>query len=345
MSHQVDYDHRLTGARRAVFEACLVCRHVQADLESVRAITKDDRSPVTVADYASQAVVVHRLREAFGEIRMVGEEDAAALKDGTNAAVLGKVLEAVHLVWPQASEADVIDAIDAGGAANDEGHGEIFWTLDPIDGTKGFLRGGQYAVSLAWIEAGEPTLAVLGCPNLSADFQRPFDDPDPHGCIYYAYKGSGLWETSADEADKDGIHLTRLPRAEDEPARVCESVESGHTKHSDTAMIIERLGSSSEHSLRLDSQAKYAVVARGQADAYLRMPTKKGYVERIWDHAAGSLIATEAGCAVTDIHNQLLDFGHGRGLDRNKGVICATMSDHARVISAIEELGLAPAGA
>ena len=55
-------------------------------------------------------------------------------------------------------------AIDRGnykGAA----HGR-HWTLDPIDGTKGFLRGEQYAVCLALIEDGEVVLGVLGCPHL-----------------------------------------------------------------------------------------------------------------------------------------------------------------------------------
>jgi 3'(2'), 5'-bisphosphate nucleotidase len=40
------------------------------------------------------------------------------------------------------------------------------WTLDPIDGTKGFLLGGQYAVCLALIEDSDVKLGVMGCPNL-----------------------------------------------------------------------------------------------------------------------------------------------------------------------------------
>jgi 3'(2'), 5'-bisphosphate nucleotidase len=86
---------------------------------------------------------------------------------------------------------------------------------------------------------------------------------------------------------------------------------------------------------RLDSQCKYAVVARGQADVYLRLPSKKGYVERIWDHAAGSLIASEAGCIVTDIAGNPLDFSHGRGLEANKGVVVAPANLHPRIIAAI----------
>ena len=73
--------------------------------------------------------------------------------------------------------------------------------------------------------------------------------------------------------------------------------------------------------LRMDSQAKYAVVARGEADIYLRLPTRADYREKIWDHAAGALIVAEAGGAVTDIHGRLLEFHHGRELIANRGVV------------------------
>jgi 3'(2'), 5'-bisphosphate nucleotidase len=94
---------------------------------------------------------------------------------------------------------------------------------------------------------------------------------------------------------------------------------------------------------RLDSQCKYSVVARGQADAYLRMPSRKAYVEKIWDHAAGSLIAEEAGAVVTDITGTPLDFGQGRCLEANRGVVCAAGRAHPMIIRAIEELGIGAA--
>jgi 3'(2'), 5'-bisphosphate nucleotidase len=92
---------------------------------------------------------------------------------------------------------------------------------------------------------------------------------------------------------------------------------------------------SSPHAAAPQSQCKYAVVARGQAHAYLRLPTKAGYVERIWDHAAGSLVATEAGALVTDIDGKPLDFSHGRGLETNRGIVAASAALHPRLIEAI----------
>lgn len=332
----------LEAARFAVAEACHVCRRVQRDLANVQKTLKDDRSPVTVADFASQAVVARALSEQLGSIRLVAEEDADELRARVAAgdsALLDAVVEAVRAVWESATPEEVLEAIDQGGAdpINDGLHG--FWTLDPIDGTKGFIRGQQYAVSLAWIEAGAPIIGVLGCPNLSADFQAGFDGADPHGTMYSAIAGDGVWESAADDFEHAGRKLTRLEAPEDEPVRMCESVEAAHTSHNDSERVLEQLGEPGEPA-RLDSQAKYAVVARGQADLYLRLPTKKGYVERIWDHAAGSLVAIEAGCAVTDAAGRALDFSHGRGLERNRGIVVGPTRLHGRAIGAIRDLGL-----
>lgn len=329
----------LKAARRAVADACVVCRAVQHDVENVKKVLKDDRSPVTVADFASQAVVIHRLREALGDVRVVGEEDADELRSG-DPALRESVVRAVRMVWAGADEDAVLDAIDGGG---DSGGGSSFWTLDPIDGTKGFLRGGQYAVSLGWIEDHLPTIGVLGCPNLPTDFGKSFDEPDAHGALYVAVRGNGLWEAPADQPDAKLMKVPALSHAPDDLVRVCESVESGHSKHDHTLKILESIGRESR-SLRLDSQAKYAVVARGQADAYLRMPTRAGYREKIWDHAAGALCATEAGAVVTDITGAPLDFSHGPTLATNRGVICGTPEIHGKIIHAIAELGFADMG-
>jgi 3'(2'), 5'-bisphosphate nucleotidase len=330
----------LDAAKRAVADACKVCRAVQHDSGSIEKELKDDRSPVTVADYASQAVVIHRLREELGEVHCVGEEDAGSLRSPEAEPLRQSVVAAARLVWTDASEDEVLDAIDGG---NDPGDRDNFWTLDPIDGTKGFLRGEQYAVSLSYIEGHVPALGVLGCPNLPMDFSRPFDTPDGHGAIYVASRNYGLYEVAADEA---AGHLRRVPslqHEESDAVRVCESVESAHSKHDHTVQIMEKLGADTI-SLRLDSQAKYAVVARGQADAYLRMPTRPGYRERIWDHAAGALCASEGGALVTDITGKRLDFSKGTTLADNRGIVCATPKIHARIIEAIAELGFAEMG-
>ncbi len=337
----IDYAHYAQAGRQAVAAASIVCQAVQDNLDAVRSITKDDKSPVTVADYAAQAVVAMVLKQHLGEFVMVAEESSTFLRDEDNAMILDAVVAAAKEVWDDATPDLVLEAIDMG--AGDTSH-RRFWTLDPIDGTKGFLRNQQYAVALGLIEEGTPTIGVMGCPNLAVDMSMPFDERDEHGSLYYAIKGEGVWESRCDDGDAESIRITRLDHDESEPISVCASVEKAHSNVSDTDRILEwieanGLGTVGEPA-RLDSQCKYAVVARGQADAYLRLPTRKGYVERIWDHAAGCCIACESGAFVTDIFGHNLDFSHGRGLEQNKGIVCAPPRIHGVLLRAIKALGI-----
>jgi 3'(2'), 5'-bisphosphate nucleotidase len=336
--------------RAAVSAAASVCSAVQAELDRYRAITKDDRSPVTIADFASQAVVARALRAALGDdLILVAEESSSFLRDPAHAPHLAAAIDILRAgAWPGVTDDALLDAIDAGAAeppATQAPHG--FFTLDPIDGTKGFLRGGQYAVALAFVRDGRPELAAMACPNLSPDPARAVDAaPAPDGarvgCLLAAVRGTGRVVQSPLGAScgRGGGELLVTPasRAAFAGARahpaLAESVESAHSDQSAAANIMRELDHAYEL-LRLDSQCKYAVVARGQADVYLRLPSKKGYVERIWDHAAGALIAEEAGCTVTDIDGRALEFSHGRGLEANRGVAVAPPALHARLINAI----------
>ena len=90
----------------------------------------------------------------------------------------------------------------------------------------------------------------------------------------------------------------------------------------------------------MDSQAKYAAVARGDASIYLRLPTRADYQEKIWDHAAGVLIVTEAGGTATDVSGKPLAFHHGRGLVENRGVVVTNGKLHDAVIEALQAVGV-----
>lgn len=318
------------AAVRAVSSASLVCRFVQRQLETIRTITKDDRSPVTVADFAAQAVVGKMLRESLGDVRLVAEEASAFLRDVAHGPHVDAALAAAREAWPGVTRDELLDAIDIGSG---DPHADGYWTLDPIDGTKGFIRGQQYAVCLAYIVGSEPVVGVLGCPNLPASLEAPLDKQDPAGCIYIAERGAGAWRADAGPTTR----LRCAPWEPGMPVAMCESVDAGHTDHSANAAILARLGPAGKPA-RLDSQCKYAVVARGQADLYLRLPTRKDYVERIWDHASGDVIAEEAGCTVTDVRGVPLDFSHGRGLERNRGIVVAPPRLHPLVIAAAREI-------
>jgi len=329
-----DTQARLDTAIHAVSLACRVSRQVQQGLAGLGQLCKEDSSPVTVADFASQAIIARTLETALGPLLMVGEEDSVALREGRQTGLLAAITTALRPYWPTVDPAGVLAAIDLGGH---DGSAPGYWTLDPVDGTRGFLRGQQYAIALAWIVGGEVELGVLGCPNLGADMPAGYDHPDAHGLLFHAIRGQGCFLRPADAPDDQPIEVHhQTPTG---AIRVCESVEAGHSRHDVTARVLEWLGGAGIP-VRLDSQCKYGVVARGQADAYLRLPTRADYVEKIWDHAAGKLIAEEAGCIVTDIHDRPLDFSHGSLLTENRGVICASPEWHHRIIEAIAELGI-----
>ncbi len=115
--------------------------------------------------------------------------------------------------------------------------------------------------------------------------------------------------------------------------RYAESVEAAHSDQSASVRIGRSLGISAEP-LRLDSQTKYAVVARGDASIYLRLP-RGGYQENVWDHAAGFLIVTEAGGSVSDVQGRPLDFTTGTRMVTNSGIVATAASIHDEVLAAV----------
>jgi 3'(2'), 5'-bisphosphate nucleotidase len=105
------------------------------------------------------------LKEALPEDPLVAEEDSHVLQKPEERERLTAVTEFVQRIFPDEDEETVCSHIDVGRAEPSL----RYWTLDPIDGTKGYLRGGQYVVALALIENGQVKLGALGCPNLSVD--------------------------------------------------------------------------------------------------------------------------------------------------------------------------------
>jgi len=324
----MNFESELKVAVEAVRKACGLCVSVQSSLVSEKTVTKKDDSPVTIADFGAQAVICHELMKSFPGIPIVAEEDSAELR--SEEGLTACVLEFASEVFPGMDEEGLVAAIDSGDSGG--GKSGRFWTLDPIDGTKGFLRGEQYAVALALIEDGRVVLGVLGCPSLPLDLKHPDRDK---GCILTAVRGGGSSMRPLGHNTPKLIAVSDI----DDPrhAPFCESVESAHSSHGDSARIAELLGVKAPP-IRIDSQCKYAVLARGDASIYLRLPTKKDYVEKIWDHAAGSIIVEEAGGVVTDVRGKGLDFSLGRTLSGNKGIVGTNGLIHEAVLSAVGEV-------
>jgi HAL2 family 3'(2'),5'-bisphosphate nucleotidase len=315
-------------AVHAVRAAARACRSVRREMTGAGTLLKTDGSPVTVADFAAQAVVARALRQA-SDVPMLAEENADELRQAP-AALRGEVARhAAMAARVEANDAEVLRWLAASAVAS----GALpprYWVLDPIDGTKGFLRGGQYAIALAFIEDGRVRLAALCCPELSLDGSAPA------GIVGAATAGGGAWWVPLDEGDvtpsRKPLRVSAITDAD--RCRFCESVEAAHSDKGWSGAVIQSLGAAAEP-VRMDSQAKYAAVAAGSADVYLRLPTRPGYQECVWDHAAGMLLVQEAGGRVTDVDGKPLDFAAGARLARNRGVVATNGRMHDRVLAAI----------
>jgi len=335
----------------AVRTACSITTKVFKTLTTAESVTKKDKSPVTIGDFSAQATINYILNKKFPHDGIVAEETSSDLQGEagkTNrdkvCALVNEALQASGEIQTPLSDDDILATIDKG--AFQGGRQSRFWTLDPIDGTKGFLRGGQYAVCLALIVDGNVELGVLGCPNLPCDKSKPkpadgeirTSSMEGLGVMFVALRGHGAYSVPIDD-----VHAPLVPvcmrdlQGDIRQATFCESVDAGHSSLGTNARIAELLGMGDRH-VRMDSQAKYGSISRGDGDVYLRLPVGDGsYQEKIWDHASGSLLVEEAGGKVTDIAARPLNFGLGRLLSANKGVVACQANMHAKVIDAVAQ--------
>jgi HAL2 family 3'(2'),5'-bisphosphate nucleotidase len=323
----------------AVRRACYITAQLQpdrSDEKDIGMVSKADLSPVTVADFAVQGLILKLLNDTYPDDGFIAEDStlchlvaSATNLDPTsvmNAIDLGKS----YKVW---------ENMDPTKQQQQQRPSRV-WVLDPIDGTKGFLRGrtngGQYAIALALLnEHGIPVIGVLGCPNLPTNRDderyRWYDEEtfetnqESRGCIFAASRGGGCYQLQLHSTSTkcQRIHVTTDTDRSVEDARFCIGVE----RYSDAlgyciamAKCIHGLERALDphsgdiiRSRRMDSQAKHGVLARGGAELYARLP-KPGYVEWIWDHAAGNVVIEEAGGQMSDVLGRPIDFSLGAQL-------------------------------
>jgi 3'(2'), 5'-bisphosphate nucleotidase len=315
-------------AIQAAIKASGLCQRIRMDLVGGESILKSDRSPVTIADYGSQAIICKLIRERFPHDTIVAEEDSKELRKADRSKILEQVTSYVNAFIPTSSPKEVCSWIDFGSDAVTD----RFWALDPIDGTKGFLRGDQYAIALALIEKGVVKLGILVCPNLYVDIDPPFREK---GCLFVALKGKGSVQMDSHGGSQRTISVSKA--ADPSEAIITESVEPDHADHLTHQRLAEKLNIL-KPSLRMDSQAKYGILARGEVTLYLRVPspTEPGYKENIWDHAAGSIIAEEAGGRVTDVLGRPLDFSGGVKMVKNHGILVSNGILHDVILEALK---------
>jgi 3'(2'), 5'-bisphosphate nucleotidase len=307
-----DFLERLDAARHAVRLASAVCL-AAAD---PTVMLKKAAEPVTVADFASQAVVLRELLAAFPQDAVVAEESGQNLGD------LGGVesLATAALLAGAPDAGTLLGWIDHRGDPS----AALRWAVDPIDGTKGFMRGDQFAVAVGLIRENVAVAGVLGLPR--------YRYGDSVGIMLWGAPGLGAFVEPLDGGESEQISVSSIGAAAG--LRVLGSVESAHGDPALVGQIVASLGIGGGW-VRMDSQAKYGAIALGDADVYVRPQNRPDYRERVWDHAAGVAIVTAAGGRATDLDGRELDFSVGPRLESNRGVLVTNGPLHDAVVNAI----------
>lgn len=361
----------LDAAIRVVAYASRLAVEVQDRLSSghLSSLEKSDLSPMTVADLGVQCLVTEYLSAVMPvkeHFRLMGEEDAGHFEERGPTKELVEISRLLNTHFPFEDLAgssgvrrpaftveDILSLLRRGSESG--GSSGSFWVLDPIDGTKGFLRNSQYAIGLGLVVDGIPTLGVMACPNLPPRGGDPTKRAEGRDAGYI-FGGHSSWVgTLALQPFLMMLHskaastpLGHMPWPEQaitlkvdschilSEAILCESFESGHRDGDGIRPRSEQL--KDLRVVRLDSMAKYGLVARGDAHVYLRGSYGSAYNEKLWDHCAAALLVKAAGGRVTDLHGNALDFGAGRMLSRNQGVLATNGLLHDEILLEIERL-------
>jgi 3'(2'), 5'-bisphosphate nucleotidase len=350
-------EHQL--ATLAVHRAALLTTRVLA-ASNKGTISKSDSSPVTIADFGSQALLIHALHTHFPNDNFVGEESAEALRaDPKLLEVIWSLVSTTHhddreadaVLGSIPSREEMLRVIDLGGKGTGGRNGRI-WMLDPIDGTKEFVNGGQYAVCLALVEEGEQKVGILGCPNLNLEPSNGDDRPrinEARNSGLEEVKGatwlmlSAVWGQGAivQTRTRKGVISERkieMSGTVPDKLRFVDFETSTSAMVDKQQLLARRLDASWPGTKLLALQMRYAALALGVGDLTVRMPKRKDYKEPIWDHVGGMLIYEESGGMITDIDGRIFDFGTGTRLTGNRGIVAARKEIHGKVLEMAREI-------
>ncbi len=292
--------------------------------DSPDAMAKTGKEPVTIADYGSQAVILAEVAAAFPDHGVIAEEGAEHLLEHAGEEGARRITEVVGGVIGRPTTLDEVASwIDHQG-----GSSSYTWVVDPIDGTKGFLRREQFAVAIGVLLEGEVHAGVLACPHLDID---PADPSAGRGVLFTATAGGGAFMELITGGDPVPAKVTTT--ADPAAIRMLGSVESAHGDPALVKAVIADAGLGGGM-VRLDSQVKYGAVAAGMAEVYLRPRSRPDYRENIWDHAAGVAVVTEAGGRVTDLDGKPLDFTEPKMVN-NRGVLVTNGAIHDLLLESL----------
>lgn len=357
------YSREHTVASLAVQRAVLVSKKVLNSVDCGE-LAKGDDTPVSLADFASQALIVSALHNAFPHDIIVGEEDASALrKDEQLANSVWDLVRSTHLdnatieealARPQSKE-EMMDLIDLAGSSEPNAEARV-WTIDPIDGTLTYLQGKQYSVVASLMEKGQQVVSTIACPHIRlsprgdggarpiiSEAEPDVDKSEGAGFIVSAIKGQGVFTRplrTGGLAEAERVEKRKRVQVVQDLV-FAESTQTYTPQFEDRHLIAEELGVPWPVTgpLRIYStQLRYVALALGSCDVVLRLPQKLSQQPWIWDHAGGMLMYEELGGKVTDLRGQDMVMTSGRKLTRNYGILAAPAEWHEKVLGASQKV-------
>lgn len=316
-------------------------------------LDKSDDTPVTIADFASQSLIIGAIHHVFPDDEFVGEEDSRALRldegllERTWELASGTSLDNEEgdgegRLYKPGTREEMLGLIDLGARGQCTPRSRA-WVLDPVDGTATFMRGQQYAVCLSLVENGQQKVGVLGGPNLGLEngrIQEDVVDREGYGHQLFAVVGQGTWiRKMGTGALLPASKVEPVPQITD-PGDIrfidCSSATSSNYELH--AQVAVRLGAPWPPLGDLwAAQLRYVAIAVGGCNVLIKVPRKHTYRSKIWDHSGGMLLAQELGVVVSDLAGNPVDCSLGRTLAGCYGMVAAPASIHGRVVEAIRE--------
>ncbi len=256
--------------------------------------SKEDKTPVTIADLASQAILLHEVARIRPADRVHAEEEAETVMEEAKAQPVRDIVEEV--LGTSISLGELRDRIQYRG----EGTSGASWFIDPIDGTKGYVAGLFYAVACGRAINGKLSEGWMGVPSGDERMKTIT------GKLFFAQSGNGIKRWTIADGAEEVFSASPAPSLE-EGGRLAVIGSRAHDKI-DTPEGVNTDKWQVEL-LPMDSMAKYAALASGAAELYPRNPSPKFGAQYYWDHAAGALLVEEAGGKITDLEGKPIEIG------------------------------------
>lgn len=355
--HEHSYQRELDVAANAIRVAARVSEHIIKDKQK-DVFQKDDLTPVTIADFAIQALLSATVKVNFPDDRIVGEETASQMR--SDLILLEHVYDelqwvAGHAEGPEAEAArnafpkdcrvpdsreHMCDLIDMCGSSSPAARGRT-WIFDPIDGTKTYVKGEQYAINVALLIDGEQTVAAVGCPNMTMTPAVPFRDSHVGrpGTIVFAVKGHGAFVQTIDGSAEP----VKLPSVGDialQDVRFvsCTTVDSALAGVNEAVARRINPKSAAEYPTcdLLPWVLRWVSLARGLGNTTVWVYKSKNRVGKAWDHAGAMLLFEETGGRITDVLGRPITLLAGRKMTANFGFVAAPATVHGEVLETVQ---------